>query len=82
MLNESYFNNLFYLLYVYALEGRDINVKTLSLLANKKAHPIRSRLLYFMMRRRAGIFLKKRLLRGIVKSIREGQVHRDEDALD
>jgi len=82
LLNESYFNNLFYLLYVYALEGQDINVQRLSLLANRKAHPIRSRLLYFMMRQKAGILLKKRLAQGIIESIQEGQIHRDEYALD
>lgn len=82
LLNESYINNLFYLLYIYALEGVEIDTKILSILANKKKYPIVGTILYFALKQRARFFLLKRKIRSIILAKTKGSEIRDGHALD
>ena len=59
LLNEPYLSNLFYLLYVYAKNGRSISSKQMRSLVSRKSNPVKSRLLYFVMKNKASYFLKK-----------------------
>ena len=82
LLNETYFNNLFYLLYVYSLAGYSISTKMLCLLIKRKSKPLKSRLVYFILRFGANLLLKKRLAQEIYASTKEGCLHRTEYDLD
>ena len=70
LLNETYLNNLLYLQHVYAVHGRNIPLQTLLRLLDRKAHPLRSRLLYFLMRLKAGLLLKRDVLRRAAAEIK------------
>jgi hypothetical protein len=82
LLNETYFNNLFYLLYIYSLSGHSISTKILSLLIKRKSEPFKSRLAYFILRLGASLLLKKRLVQEIYASTKERNLHRTEYNLD
>lgn len=82
LLDETYFNNLFYLLYVYSLSGLHISTKTLSLLIKRKLEPLKSRLAYFILRFGASLLLKKRLVQESYAAAKEGSLHRTEYDLD
>ena len=76
LLNETYFNNLFYLLYIFKMNGQDISIKAMSVLTDRKLKPLKSRLLYFWLRQKAGFLLKRNLIREITKSIKKGDMDR------
>lgn len=69
LLGETYMNNLFYLVYVFALYGHDVTEKIMSMLVARKNRPIMSRVMYFFMRQKASILLKKHLFAEIWKSV-------------
>jgi radical SAM superfamily enzyme YgiQ (UPF0313 family) len=82
LLNETYFNNLFYLLYAYSLTGHNIPIKMLSLLVKRKSKPLKSRLAYFVLRLGASLLLKKRLGQEIFAAVKEEGLPRTEYDLD
>jgi anaerobic magnesium-protoporphyrin IX monomethyl ester cyclase len=61
--NESYLNNLFYLLYVYGINGIQISRSKMKILTDYRVTPVRSRILYTFMRFKAGLLLKKGLMK-------------------
>lgn len=82
LLNEFYFNNLFFLLYVYSMNGYDIPTPIWLMLAHRKNHPVRSRMLYFALKLGASFLLKKQLIRDIYLSKKDGNIKRNEYPLD
>ena len=62
LLGESYMNNLFYLVYIFALYGHGLSERTMSVLVARKNRPIMSRLMYFFVRQKASLLLKKNLV--------------------
>ncbi len=63
LINESYFNNLFYLVYVYALNGIKISEKQMKTLTDIKNNKFKAKGLYFFMKLKARYLLTKRYIK-------------------
>ena len=63
LINESYFNNLFYLVYVYALNGIKISEKQMKTLTDIKTNKFKAKFLYFFMKLKARWLLTKKYIK-------------------
>lgn len=81
LLNESYLNNVLYLLYVYSLNGLKISESKMRTLTNRSQSPLKSQILYTLMRFRAGLLLKKNLLQKLLLLVKEGDREKFENWL-
>ena len=81
LMNQSYINNLIYLLYVFSLNGLNLSTKTWMVMVNRKSNFLKSWFLYFIMKLRASFLLKKRLFKQTYSAVK-GESIRDAYELD